>query len=251
MEGHSISDAYSAHKGGPVALPAEQPGRWDHVFFSTMSVAMAVVVGVGFTRTYSVRIAAGTVSPLVHLHGAVFASWMILFIVQALLVARGQNRMHRRVGVIGGFLAAVILVNGTVTAIVAVRHGFHGNPPAPFEPLVFLLGAPLRDMVVFGSLSGAAIALSRDVQTHKRLMLMATIGGLVPAGAGRLFNNPVFGLVLFFVLLAAGPVYDWLSRRRVYGAYIWGIAVTIGTSVIFPLLGLTSGWQLFARVLIE
>jgi uncharacterized membrane protein YozB (DUF420 family) len=233
------------------SIPAVQTGRWDHVFFSAMSAAMAVVVGVGFSRTYPVRIAAGTVSPLAHLHGAVFALWMILFLVQALLVAQGKTRWHRRVGVGAAFFAVVILVSGTVTAIVAVRHGFHGNPPTPQTPLAFLLTAPLRDMVVFGSLTGAAIALSRDVQTHKRLMLMATLGGLVPAGAGRSFNNPLFGLIVLLVLLAAGPVYDWVSRRRVHGAYIWGVAVTLGSSPIFYALAQTSVWQSFAQGLIE
>ena len=60
------------------STPAVHTGRWDHVFFSTMSVALGAVVAVGFLRTYSARIAAGTVSPLAHLHGAVFALWMIL-----------------------------------------------------------------------------------------------------------------------------------------------------------------------------
>ena len=232
------------------STPAVHTGRWDHVFFSTMSVAMAAVVAVGFLRTYSARIAAGTVSPLAHLHGAVFALWMILFIAQAVLVAQGRTRWHRRVGLGGTFLAVVILVSGTVTAIVAVRHGFHGNPPSPQTPVAFLLTAPLRDMVVFGSLTGAAIALSRNVQTHKRLMIMATLGALVPAGAGR-FSNPVFGLIVLVVLLAAGPVYDWLSHRRVYGAYIWGIGVTLGSWAIFYALAQTSMWQSFAQGLIE
>jgi hypothetical protein len=143
-----------------------------------------------------------------------------------------------------------MLISGTVTAIVAVRHGFHGNPPGPLTPIAFLLAAPLRDMVVFGSLTGAAIALSRDVQTHKRLMLMATLGALVPAGAGR-FSKPVFGVIVLLVLLAAGPAYDWLSHRRVYGAYIWGIAVTLGSWPIFYALSQTSAWQSFAQGLIE
>ena len=232
------------------STPAVRTGRWDRVFFSTMSLAMAVVVGVGFSRTYSVRIAAGTMSLLAHLHGAVFALWMILFIVQALLVAQGKTRLHRRVGVGTAFFAVVILVSGTVTAIVAARHGAHGNPPGPLTPIAFLLAAPLRDMVVFGSLTGAAIALSRDIQTHKRLMLMATLGALVPAGAGR-FSNPGFGLIVLIVLLAAGPVYDWLSHRCVHGAYIWGIGVTLGSWAIFYALAQTSLWQSFGQGLIE
>ncbi len=67
---------------------AAQTRCWDRVFFSTISLAMPVVVGVGFSRTYSVRIAARTMSPLAHLHGAVFALWMILFDRAVLLVAQ-------------------------------------------------------------------------------------------------------------------------------------------------------------------
>ena len=227
-----------------------QTGRWDHVFFSTMSVAMVTVVGIGFSRTYPARIAAGAVSPLVHLHAALFAGWMLLFLAQALLVAQGKARWHRRVGVGVAFVAVVILLSGTVTAIVAVRHGF--PPGGPIAPVVFLLAVPLRDMVVFAALTGAAIVRTRDVQTHKRLMLMATLGGLVPAGAGR-FSTP-FGLVYWSVmlgLLAAGPVYDWVSHQRVYGAYIWGIAVTLVSWPVFSALAQTSGWQSFAQALIE
>ena len=231
------------------STPAVRTNR-DHLFFSAMSVAMAVVVGIGFTRTYAVRIADGTMSPLAHLHAAVFATWMMLFIAQALLVTLRETRWHRRLGVGGTFFAVVLLVSGTVMAVVAARHGNHGNPPGPLTPVAFLLAAPLRDMIVFGSLTGAAIALSRDVQTHKRLMLTATLGALVPAGAGR-FSNPFFGLIVLLVLLAAGPVYDWVSHRRVHGAYIWGIGVTLGSWAIFYALAQTRVWQSFGQGLIE
>ena len=130
------SDQYSCHQDPrSTSTPAVQRDRRDHLFFSAMSVAMAVVVGVGFSRTYSARIAAGTLAfpPLAHLHGALFALWMMLFIAQALLVTLGKTRWHRRVGVGSAFFAVAIPISGTVTAIVAVRHGFHGNPPGPLD----------------------------------------------------------------------------------------------------------------------
>ena len=58
-------------------------------------------------------------------------------------------------------------------------------------------------------------------------------------------------LIVLLVLLAAGPVYDWLSHRHVYGAYIWGIGVTVGSWAIFYELAQTSVWQSFAQGLIE
>jgi hypothetical protein len=221
------------------------------VFFSTMSVAMAVVVGIGFSRTYFRRMTLGTTTPLIHIHAAIFAAWMVLFIAQALLVAGGNTRLHRRIGVGGAFLAALMLVVGTVTGVIAARHGYRGPLPTQATALQFLLFAPLRDMVVFGALTGAAIVLNRDVQSHKRLMLMATLGGLVPAGAARLPGGQPAMFAVFLPLLAAGPVYDWLTRRRVHRAYVVGIAVTLGSSAIAGALAQTAAWQSFAQALVD
>src|SRR5499427_5814449 len=212
-----------------------QRRRYDHVFFTMISILMAVGVGTGFSRTYFTRIAAGTTTPLIHVHGAVFAIWMILFIVQAALVALGKTRVHRRVGVAGVFFAVVMIVIGTVTGVIAARHGYQGPFPNGENPMSFLLFAPIRDMLVFGSLTGVAIVLRRDVESHKRLMVMATLGGLAPAGFVRIAGD-VVGVGAILVLLVAGPVYDWLVYRRVYAAYVWGIAATILSSAVFQAL---------------
>jgi len=225
--------------------------RADHVFFTVMSIAMTVVVFAGFSLTYFKRIGDGTATPLIHVHGAVFAAWMALFILQAALVAGGNTRLHRKVGVAGAFFAMLMLIIGTVTGVIAARHGYAGPPPGSLAPLSFLLFGPLRDMLVFGSLTGAAIVLNRDLAAHKRLMLMATLGGLVPAGLSRLTGpGPLLGVV-FVPLLLAGPVYDWFIHRRLYGAYVWGIAVTLLTTAAFSLVAETDGWQAFAQSLIE
>jgi hypothetical protein len=222
----------------------------DRVFFTTMAVAMTAGVFAGFGRTYAHRIAAGTTTPLIHIHGAVFAAWMIFFVAQTTLVAAGRTRLHRQLGVAGAFLAALMVVVGTVTGVVAARHGYHGPNPNDVSALSFLLFAPLRDMLVFGSLTGAAIVLRRELESHKRLMVMATLGGLAPAGFVRIAGDAV-GIAVILTLLIAGPVYDWLVHRRLYGAYLWGIAVTILSSAVFEALADGATWQAFARTLVE
>jgi len=229
---------------------AVQRRRSDHVFFAVMSILMAAGVGVGFARTYSARIVAGTTTPLIHVHSAVFAMWMVLFIAQAALVSLGKTRLHRRVGVAGVFFAVLMLVIGTVTGVIAARHGYSGPFPSGDSPVSFLLFAPIRDMLVFGSLTGVAIVLRRDVESHKRLMVMATLGGLAPAGFVRIAGNAI-GIAVVIALLLAGPVYDWLMHRRIYGAYVWGIAVTLLSSALFTLLAETGAWQSFAQTLVE
>ena len=238
----------SAHTDARVVT---RPGARDHLFFSVMSVAMALIVGAGFSRTYFQRISLGTTTPLIHVHGAIFAAWMLLFIAQAVLVARGNTRLHRRVGVGGVFFAALMLVVGTVTGLIAARHGYRGPLPTSATALQFLLIAPLRDMVVFGSLTGTAIVMARDVQSHKRLMLMATLGGLVPAGAARFPGAQVTLLMIFLPMLAAGPVYDWLTRRRVHWAYVVGISVTLVSTAVAAALAETAAWQSFAQSLVD
>jgi len=57
--------------------------------------------------------------------------------------------------------------------------------------------------------------------------------------------------LVFLALLAAGPLYDWLTRRRVHSAYVWGVAVTILSTAIFALLSKTAAWQSFGQSLID
>jgi len=48
-----------------------------------------------------------------------------------------------------------------------------------------------------------------------------------------------------------GNLYDWVVHRRVYGANIWGIAVTIATTAVFTMLSNTAAWEAFALTLVE
>src|SRR5215471_14750365 len=112
----TVPVAVSSRIGPRVAV---QRRRSDHVFFAVMSILMAAGVFAGFAQTYSRRIAAGTTTPLIHVHGAVFGAWMILFIAQAMFVALGKTRLHRRFGVAGVFFAVVMLVIGTLTGVIA------------------------------------------------------------------------------------------------------------------------------------
>src|SRR5262249_36052132 len=89
----------------------------DRAFFSTMAAAMVLVVVIGFSRTYYFRAVSnvgGELPTLLQVHGAVFTSWILLFLAQTLLVASGRTDLHRRLGVVGAFLAAAVLAVGTL-----------------------------------------------------------------------------------------------------------------------------------------
>ena len=96
------------------------------------------------------------------------------------LVATRRTRIHMKLGVAGGVLAALMIIIGTFTAIIRAK----GASPLPgVNPLSFLT-IPLGDMLVFGILVGAAFYFRRKLDAHKRLMLLASIA-LLPAGVAR------------------------------------------------------------------
>ena len=117
----------------------------------------------------------------------------------------------------------------------------------PLDPLA----VPLADMLLFGSLVGLAIARRRDLQSHKRLMLLASIN-LVTAGIARwplaiMGGGPpvFFALTDLFVLALAG--WDLATRRRLHPATLWGgLAILVSQPLRLVLSG-TAAWLAFAR----
>ena len=89
-----------------------QPAAWrrERAFFTIVPLAMFAVVIAGFAPTYYLKGLYGTpaLSPLFHLHGLLFTSWMILLIAQPVLVSIRRTDIHRRIGRVGGWLTAAM-----------------------------------------------------------------------------------------------------------------------------------------------
>lgn len=228
------------------AVPGQRARR--PAFFTAAAIVALAVVFAGFARTYYLKLAFGTpeLPSLVHLHGAVMTLWFTLFLVQAQLVASRRIDLHRRIGWVGAAVAVLVLAIGTTTAIEAVRLGHTPGPP----PLVFL-AIPLGDMLVFAVLVGAAIALRRRGDYHKRLMATASIGILTAAIARIPLDAwQAGGLPLFFgatdLLLLGLVLTDTIRQRRLHPAFAWGLAIVIlSQAARFAVAG-TPQWHAFA-----
>jgi hypothetical protein len=116
------------------------------------------------------------------------------------------------------------------------------------------LTTPLFSMAAFAALVAAAIRLRRDPQTHKRLMVLATIS-ILDAAVARfpldvLRSSSWAYLPATDLLLAAAILYDVASRRTVHRAYVWGgLLLVIEQALRIP-VGETAAWQTIARALI-
>lgn len=216
--------------------------HYPHVgrpFYLVMSLIMAAVIVGGFSRTVPGDFRADPGLPiLLHVHGAVFTLWVLVFVAQPAFIARGSIALHRRIGWIGAVLAAAMLIMGTAATLYAIRY----DVVPPFFPRPIFLVMNLIGIAVFGGLVAGGIALRRRAEWHKRLMLCATISILGP-GLGRLLPMGSFGpaapLVMFGVIALfafTGPVADLITLRRVHPAYYWGVtAILLSMAVIGPI----------------
>jgi hypothetical protein len=233
------------------------PGAHDRLFYGTMAVVMGVTVFAGFAATYYLRLlsggpkatlSGGPFTTLVHIHGALFTAWVLLFIVQTVLVASRRVAVHRRLGVAGAVLAAAMVAAGTSIAIYTAARG--SGPPG-MTPVAFL-AIPLFDMVLFSGFVSAALAMRRNKEAHKRLMLLAYVC-IITAAIARLpavlpLGPPAFfGLSLLFVVV--GAIYDFVSRGRVHKVYLWGGAIIVVSVPLRLAIANTGAWQAFAKML--
>lgn len=222
--------------------------RTDRRFYTVMAVAIVLTVFAGFASTFYLRGMFETkpLSTLLILHGFLFTSWILLFLVQVRLVAAKRTDIHRKLGVAAGVLAAVMPVVGFLAAIASAKNGF--TPPNGPPPLVFLM-IPLADMVIFPTLVGLGLYFRRRSDIHKRLMLLATLAILTPAIARIPFVRP-FGLPAFLGLtdlfIVTCLVYDRIRNGRPHPAFLWGGLFIILSQPLRIVIAGTPAWHAVA-----
>lgn len=231
--------------------------RRPRIFYVGVAGTLLVLVLAGFAPPYSASVSAGTLPLLLHVHGAVFLFWTILLLVQASLVARGSVALHRRLGVLGASLLPVMLVLGYMTAVFGARRGhpvwkFPGQPVPegfPFADSLAFMTVPLGDLLLLAVFGAIAVWHRKRPEIHKRAMLLAGIGCMVPPAAGRLpFGDPVVATLLGFVtFLAACLVHDYYQRGRLHPLNLWGSVAILASLPARIALGQTAAWHSFAE----
>src|SRR5947208_3542901 len=113
LSGPKRVHAQSASFRGTMATGVIRQGnhRLENLFFSGMAVLILGTVFLGSARSYYLAgvFKAPLPNLIVHIHGAVFSSWILLLIAQTSLVAAGRTDLHRRLGLLGFALACVVV----------------------------------------------------------------------------------------------------------------------------------------------
>jgi hypothetical protein len=229
-----------------VTLPAER------VFYLSMAVVLGAAVLVGFARSFYLRFLfpdwPAPPERIFYIKGAIFTAWYALLIVQAGLIALDRRSLHRRLGALGACIAALMVITGIYGSLVAAVRlpGIPGAPPIPLE----FLAVPMFDMAMFAILVGLAIAKRSRPQTHKRLMLIASIS-LVVAGVARWPLLPDLPFPAYFAItdlfLVPLVVWDIASRGRLHPVTAAAGGALIATQIVRFAIGSSPAWLALAR----
>jgi len=228
-------------------------------FFLNTTIAIAVVVFIGFSRTFYLRglfpeaqdLAAK--EPVFLVHGAIFTAWFLFLILQAALVKTRNIAMHRSLGWLGVAIAAAVVSLGMYGAMIAANRpgGFIG---VEFSPQQFFV-IPFTTMMFFGIFVALAVTYRRKPEYHKRFMLLATVN-LLEAAIIRIPLDFIpayapltsFGPALLFIV--ALGIHDRRTLGHIHRVTMWGgIAIALSLPVAFSLSG-TQPWLAFSQWLI-
>ena len=215
-------------------------------FYLAAAVGIVVIVLAGFSIDIDLLRDMSGLSMLVRLHGAVMLGWIALFVTQTVLVARHRVDWHRRLGIFGAALAAVIVIADTATAIAAVRLGGKHLPPG--MPVPVFVALALFNLLAFAVLVSSAILLRRNGAWHKRLMLLAALL-LLDAALARFISaytswgvDPALARDLLVVLCIA---IDTLRHRRLHPAFVAGALVAFASDPLAHWVAAMPQWARF------
>lgn len=201
----------------------------------------------------------GPPTALLMAHGTVFFAWLAIFFLQTMLVRTHRLSLHRRIGMLSAIVAVAMIVLGYQTAIAMARRGFDlsGDLGIRSDPLAGI-AFPLLDIFLFAVLYVAAYLYRRRAAIHKRLMLLAVFGALMPAPITHLLghyeflrNKPWMAPLLVGAFLAACAIHDRIVLRRIHPVSLWAaLAIFIVDNLWFAVVMPSAAWHAFASKLV-
>ena len=233
------------------SLATRRPGLARY-FFLALGCLYALVVVFGFVPSYQDYLA-GTFSihPLAHIHGAIMASFVVLFLAQTGLAAAGSVRTHRRLGLLSVGLAPLMWIS---MVAVARRPLVAENLPVDH----FLYDVLLIELLAIGLFPVYFVwgfLARRMPPAHRRLMVF-TILVILPAGIDRIRWLPHLGLpthwgkdIYLYALLAPLVLYDVVSVGRIHRVTLIATAGLVAGHMIVNALWGTPAWHQLAFAL--
>ncbi len=226
-------------------------------FYPLAGVVMLLMTVWGFRAYYLRGLGAGDAPILPEMalidavHGSALSAWIVLFLVQASLVAGNRRGWHKGLGWCTLAVAVTVFASGTIVAVESVRAApgfvFFG-----MDYRLFLL-VMLVEISVFAVFVVLAVIHRKRPQRHRAMMLMATLSILAGSTARMPELAPYFGAsgwsalfgpvtLLGFLLLVLRSLIDRKFDRWMAG----GLIGMTGAFMLAIEAAYTGAWDRFA-----
>ncbi|QNA46624.1 hypothetical protein [Lacibacter sediminis] len=226
----------------------------QRVYLNTSIFIFLILIGVqwGFYQTYTSQFPHfKNATPLIHVHGALLMTWMLLLIAQPLLIQTGRAKLHRTIGKVSWVLGPLIVISLFLIGRGGYFRGIAANVPE-HENLTFIV-LDMRGFLSFAIFWSLAMITRKRPDSHMRYMIatgILAIGPGVGRGLGSAFGmslgdaitiTDALDLVIVGVLLGV-DVY----RKKNYKPFLTVFLVLLAGSVLWQLRD-TALWQSFAK----
>ncbi len=249
------STQVSAVEVSATRKPIRSYHRWDFVIMAAAALLLAVAAFAPSLVDPSRRLA--PVTPLVAVHGILNTAWLLLFLAQTILIVTRHRTAHAWLGTASVGLAAAMIVVGYKSAIAMTVRGFDlsGDLGIKVDPAANLI-FPLGDLVSFSVLLTAGLLFRYRSGTHKRLMVLATVGMMAPSALAHLVGHNFGSMPVLFVPLLAfvflsPALYDRLRVGRFQRVTLWGGILLFVWANTRAVLGQSGAWRHFVAWLIS
>ena len=205
----------------------------------------------GFYQTYTSQFPNfKNMTPVIHIHGMLLMSWLLLLIVQPLLIHYGRSNLHRKIGKVSFVLGPLIIISMFLVGRGSYWRSF-GNTPDK-ENLAFMV-LDIRGYISFAIFWALAMFYRKKSNSHMRYMIATGIIGIGPGVARGLENS--FGIVFWDAITITDSIdlaivgfllgYD-IYKKKNYKPFLFVFVVFLIGSVLWQLRD-SAAWQSFAK----
>ena len=229
-----------------MSIPAQ------NVYRNTAILIILIIIGVqwGFYAPYTSQFPTFKNSTtVIHIHGALLMTWLLLLVVQPMLIHMNKAKLHRSIGKVSYVLGPLIIVfiylvgKGSFNRSIG-KISEHDN--------LAIMALDSRGLFSFAIIWALAMLYRKTPAAHMRYMIGTGILGIGP-GIGRglisgfnlslwdaLSITDAIGLLIVGVMLVVD-----ITKKNNYKPYLAVFVILLSGSIIWQLRD-SSMWQTFA-----
>lgn len=225
----------------------------QNVYRNTAIFIFIILIGVqwGFYQSYTSQFPHfKNATTLIHIHGALLMTWMLLLIAQPLLIHTGKAYLHRRIGKVSYVLGPLIIIS----LFLMGRAGYwRGLGTAPEPVMLNFIVLDMRGLLSFAIFWSLAMIHRKNSNTHMRYMIATGILAIGPGMARGLIHS--FGMdiwtsmtiidLLELVIVSFLLGFD-LYKKKNYKPFLTVFVIILIGAVLWQIRD-SDLWQTFAK----